>query len=141
MIRTQAPGASVHITVQANGVNGDEVHLAAVYDPGLEKTLIATRYAQATDGRIVRFENGLLLRDGDGNTYTSCSCITLTWWERNGLISGSEDFYITEDLPNDRQAMLRRTLAECGNKALPLFTKNQTAGMSSCLVCGNPISS
>lgn len=104
-------GASVNITVQACGVDGGEVHLVGLYDPSLPKSLIATQYAQATRGKINQIETPLSILDRNGNTYTSRSYISLRLWERGEYVSESEDFYITEDLPRGRQAILRRTPA------------------------------
>lgn len=80
---------------------------------------------------IVRIEAAVSFHDEERNTYTSSSYITLKWWFCGESLSDKEDFYITEDLPRDRHAMLRRAPndADHRNKALPLFNKVQTPGM------------
>jgi hypothetical protein len=78
----------------------------------------------------VQAEAVLNLHGVDGNVYTSSSFITLSWWRRGKPFSDIEKFYITEDLPRDCHAMLRRAPDDDdhSNTALPLFNKAQTAG-------------
>lgn len=100
------------------------------YEAGLQRSLISVEYARATQGRIVPTEAVLSLQDAAGRTYRSSSYITLIWWIYGETISNREDFYITEDLPQGRNAMLRRTSddGKPKRKALPLFNRAQTAG-------------
>ena len=101
------------------------------YDGSLRQSLISTEYARATHGRIEQTEAPLSLQDVDGRVYRSSSYITLRWWFPGDSLSNVETFYITEDLPSDCHAMLRRAPdknAGDSKKALPLFNKAQTAG-------------
>lgn len=124
------PGAVVDITVHASRVEGGAVNIFGVpYDASLRHSLISAEYAQATEGTIVQTEPALSLYDADGNIYTSLSYITLRWWFYGDSVSNREDFYITNDLPTGRHAMLRRPPGDTHHKskALPLFNKVQTA--------------
>lgn len=127
----QTSAVRYNITVHASGVEGGAVHIPEVpYDAGLRQSFISTENAQATHGLIVQTETALSLQGADEKIYRSSSYITLTWWMCGDSLSHIEDFYITEDLPRNCRAMLRRAPDDAahGNKALPLFNKVQTAG-------------